>query len=181
MPIEWIKPVLVLFLVVGIIFLTQVAIKKFHFFDELRDANLANKHFNSIHWGPLRTEFEQMHQELGADRINRAFNVYHRIMWIAYNGNIFRSKNDPRVHRIAPFDKDVDTFWRFHASKPDYDAWCMNVFGGHLRPRNDTYEDPHWETREERLRTKIAYKKHFKLQEIDANQNDDFIPPNVVV
>jgi hypothetical protein len=125
-------------------------------------------------------QFNATHKDLNADRLDRAYKVYHRIMVLAYHRNLLREEGDPHVHRIAPFDKDVDMFWRLHASQPDYDAWCEACFGGQMRPRVETYEEPLWQTLEERQATKLAYKKKYGLLS-NTNSDDGFIPPVIVV
>jgi hypothetical protein len=49
-----------------------------------------------------------------------------------------------------------------------------------MRPRVETYEEPLWQTLEERQATKLAYKKKYGLLS-NTNSDDGFIPPVIVV
>lgn len=167
--------------VVGSMMLGLKLAKKFNPFGDHRDFKESSEGFMNYDWKKLKKAFNETHADLGADRLDRAFTVYYRVMSLAYDWNMWRSLKDLQVRRMAPFDKDVDTFWRFHASQSDYDAWCISSFGAVMRPHNDTYEEPNWKTREERQKTKIAYKKKFGLQLTGKDEGDDFIPPIIVV
>lgn len=173
---------IVILVIVGMAILGWKLANKLNPFGDHRNFEESCKGFMNYDWVKLKNAFNETHADLDADRLDRAFTVYYRVMSLAYDWNQWRSLKDPHVSRAAPFDKDVDTFWRFHAEQPDYDVWCEVAFGGKLRPRSETYEEPTWKTREERQKTKVAYKRKYKLQDKDADtNNDDFIPPIIVV
>lgn len=169
-------------IVIALVFLGRKFAGKFNPFGNARDPNATIDAFKSYEWSALKKKFNEEHADLGSDRLDRAYHVYYRVMCIAVDWNMYRPSNNSHVNRIAPFDKDVDTFWRFHALQPDYDTWCLTVFDGALRPRNETYEEPNWKTREERQQTRIAYKRAHKLCSHDPKyDHDDFIPPMIIV
>lgn len=178
----WMFGTLALVVPVCILLFFFFKIRPIIFSEPFRDIEAAREAFVSYDWTRLKREFEKSgYAPVDQDRLERAFEVYKRLMIIAYEINILRPKTDPIVRRIAPFDKDVDSCWRLHTKLSDYDSLCERAFGGVMRPRDDRYEDPSWETREERQQTKIRYKKKYHLALSEADTGDDFIPPVIVV